>query len=73
MRFKNEALERCARIEQLTAGTGEDRFGEIREESHKLKGAAGMFGFPELQDRAAELEQLVAGAQSGQGELAAAV
>jgi HPt (histidine-containing phosphotransfer) domain-containing protein len=73
VRFKNEARERCARIEQLAAGAGDHRLGAIREESHKVKGAAGMFGFPELQDRAAELEQLVAGDRNGRGELEDAI
>lgn len=72
-RFKAEAGERADRIEQFAAGAGDERFDAIREESHKLKGAAGMLGFPELKDRASELEELAAGDPNGRDGLDAAV
>ncbi|MFY9487965.1 MAG: Hpt domain-containing protein [Solirubrobacterales bacterium] len=64
-RFKGEARERYERIQTLLDGVGSsddaaDRCNGIREEAHKLKGAAGMLGFPELKDRASELEALSA-------------
>lgn len=60
-RFKAEAAERFERIRRLAGDDtlGDDRYEAIREEAHKLKGAAGMLGFPEFKDRAAELEDLV--------------
>ncbi len=70
-RFKAEARDRFARISELA----EDRQNAdaIREEAHKLKGAAGMLGFPELKDRAAELEVLTASGDADQAQLSAAV
>lgn len=70
-RFKTEARERSDRIQQLlTDMAGDDSdaesCNEIREQAHKLKGAAGILGFPELKDRAAELEE-VAAAQADAG------
>ncbi|MBI4897131.1 MAG: Hpt domain-containing protein [Actinobacteria bacterium] len=70
-RFKAEARDRFARITQL-AGDAQNA-DAIREEAHKLKGAAGMLGFPELKDRAAELEILTASGDAAQNEIAAAV
>lgn len=59
-RFKTEAHERFDRIRSLAIDEtlDDERFEAIREEAHKLKGAAGMLGFPELKDRAAALEDL---------------
>lgn len=70
-RFKTEARERSDRIQQLVADMAADdpdagSCDAIREEAHKLKGAAGILGFPELKDRAAELEE-VAAAQADAG------
>jgi len=67
-RFKAEARERFERIRSLSEDEtlGDDRFEAIREEAHKLKGASGMLGFPDLKDRAAELEDLAKiGADAG--------
>lgn len=60
-RFRAEAVERFERIRELSVDDtlGDDRYEAIREEAHKLKGAAGMLGFSELKERAAELEDLV--------------
>lgn len=70
-RFKNEARERHARIAQLAdAGDGVDA---IREEAHKIKGAAGMLGFPELKERAAELELLAATGEADPSDLSASI
>lgn len=70
-RFKSEARERHARIARLAdAGDGVDA---IREEAHKIKGAAGMLGFPELKERAAELELLAASGEADPSELAATI
>lgn len=60
-RFKTEARERSDHVQQLLAGMAGDAAdaescSAIREEAHKLKGAAGILGFPDLKDRAAELE-----------------
>lgn len=57
-RFKREARERFTRIERLAAD-GPAGYAGVREEAHKIKGAAGMLGFGDLRDRAAELEQAV--------------
>lgn len=59
-RFKTEARERFERVRSLAIDEtlGDERFEAIREEAHKLKGAAGILGFAELKDRAAELEDL---------------
>ena len=64
-RFKAEARERSDRIQQLLADMEGDASdagscNEIREQAHKLKGAAGILGYPELKNRAAELEEVAA-------------
>lgn len=64
-RFKVEARERSDGIQSLLSAMVDDesdaeRCNEIREEAHKLKGAAGILGFPELKERAAELENVAA-------------
>ncbi len=76
-RFKAEALDRTAQIELLLSSlpSAEDPAlicDEIRDHAHKLKGAAGIFGFDDLKLRASELEEEAA-AQSGaaDGETAA--
>lgn len=64
-RFKTEARERSDGIQTVLAAMENDvsdaeRCNVIREEAHKLKGAAGILGFPELKERAAELENVAA-------------
>lgn len=61
-RFKGEAHERIARIELLAVGADAAGIEQIREEAHKIKGASGMLGFPELKERAADLEDLASAA-----------
>lgn len=61
-RFREEAVDRTQQIEVLLASlpSAEDPAAiadAIRDHAHKLKGAAGMFGFTDLKDRAAELEE----------------
>lgn len=68
-RFKLEAVDRFGEIEQLLAALQTEvdpalPCDEIRDHAHKLKGAAGVLGFPVLKDRASELEE-VAGSQAG--------
>jgi HPt (histidine-containing phosphotransfer) domain-containing protein len=68
-RFKAEALERVGQIQQLldglaAAGDPAESCEAIREHAHKLKGAAGVFGFDEFKLRAGELEEEAA-AQAG--------
>lgn len=64
-RFKAEAEERCREIERLLgqlegAEDPAEPADGIRDHAHKLKGAAGVLGFPEMKDRAAELEEVAA-------------
>lgn len=64
-RFKAEAGERVTTIDRLlaeltSAGDPKAVFDLIREEAHKLKGAAGVLGFPEFKERASELELIAA-------------
>ncbi|MGK2878896.1 MAG: Hpt domain-containing protein [Solirubrobacterales bacterium] len=75
-RFKAEALDRTGQIEILVSSlqSASDPAmicDEIRDHAHKLKGAAGVFGFDEFKDRAAEVEEESA-AQAGaaDGEVA---
>lgn len=68
-RFKAEALDRTDQIEILlsslsSAGDPALICDEIRDHAHKLKGAAGIFGFEEFKERAAEVEE-EASAQAG--------
>lgn len=68
-RFKGEALDRTGQIEillsSLPAASDPSLIcDEIREHAHKLKGAAGIFGFEDFKLRAAEVEE-EAGAQAG--------
>lgn len=61
-RFKAEALDRTGQIEILLSAlpAAEDPAAicdEIRDHAHKLKGAAGIFGFDEFKQRASELEE----------------
>lgn len=75
-RFKAEALDRTGQIEILLGAlpTADDPAmicDEIREHAHKLKGAAGIFGFDDFKDRSAELEEEAA-AQAGAADGAAA-
>jgi HPt (histidine-containing phosphotransfer) domain-containing protein len=65
VRFKDEAKDRLETIETLLNGISDapdaaDRCNAIREEAHKIKGAAGVLGFPEMKERAAELEVVAA-------------
>ncbi|MBJ7353718.1 MAG: Hpt domain-containing protein [Thermoleophilaceae bacterium] len=68
-RFKGEALDRTGQIELLlnalpSAADPAAICDEIRDHAHKLKGAAGIFGFDDFKQRAAEVEE-EAGAQAG--------
>jgi HPt (histidine-containing phosphotransfer) domain-containing protein len=68
-RFVAEALERTAQIEHLLSSlaTSDDPAAacdQIRDHAHKIKGAAGIFGFEEFKQRASELEEESA-AQAG--------
>lgn len=68
-RFRAEVDERAGQIgallQALTAVSDPAEVcDEIRDHAHKLKGAAGMFGYDELKDRAGELED-EASAQAG--------
>lgn len=65
-RFVKEAQERSAAVAELLAGlsassAAADDCDAIRDHAHKLKGAAGMFGFVDLRAVAAELEEAAAG------------
>lgn len=75
-RFKAEAGDRAGKIEALLAEMENDErpasdANAIREHAHKMKGAAGVLGFPELKDRASELET-VAASQAGAADGATA-
>ena len=64
-RFKAEAEERMREVDDLLAtleggAAPTEPADAIRDHAHKLKGAAGVLGFPELKDRAAELEETAA-------------
>lgn len=67
-RFKTEAKDRVRTIGDMvdvvdvadTALAAIDAIGVIREEAHKLKGAAGVLDFPEIKEAAAALEELAA-------------
>lgn len=75
-RFKAEVLDRTGQIEILLGAlpSADDPAvisDEIRDHAHKLKGAAGIFGYNEFKDRAAELEEEAA-AQAGAADGATA-
>ena len=76
-RFKAEAEERVDKIEALLSEMENDErpaagADAIRDHAHKLKGAAGVLGFPEMKDRAAELEEVSASqAAAADGKTAA--
>jgi HPt (histidine-containing phosphotransfer) domain-containing protein len=62
VRFKAEVLDRLGQIEVLleslpTAADPSMIADAIRDHAHKLKGAAGMFGYGDFQQRASELEE----------------
>ncbi|MGH2907394.1 MAG: Hpt domain-containing protein [Solirubrobacterales bacterium] len=64
-RFKAEAEDRVRDIERLLgelkrADDPAEPADAIRDHAHKLKGAAGVLGFPEMKERAAELEEVAA-------------
>lgn len=67
-RFKREAKDRVNTIGDMidvvdvaeSAMAAADAIGVIREEAHKLKGAAGVLDFPEIKEAAAALEELAA-------------
>jgi HPt (histidine-containing phosphotransfer) domain-containing protein len=64
-RFRLESSERFGDIQRLLGKlVAQDDAAEvsdaIRDHAHKLKGAAGVLGFPEMKDRAAELEEVSA-------------
>jgi HPt (histidine-containing phosphotransfer) domain-containing protein len=76
-RFKDEAVDRFGQIQQLLTslpGAVDPALpcDEIRDHAHKLKGAAGVLGFPVLKDRASELEEAAASqAGAADGDVAA--
>jgi HPt (histidine-containing phosphotransfer) domain-containing protein len=75
-RFKLEVLDRTGQIEVLlgalsTAADPAAICDEIRDHAHKLKGAAGVFGFDEFKERSGELEEEAA-AQAGAADGATA-
>lgn len=75
-RFKAEAVDRAGQIRALLAALPGQAdpvalCDEIRDHAHKLKGAAGVFGFEEFKQRAAELEE-EASAQAGAADGATA-
>lgn len=62
VRFKAEVLDRLGQIEVLlqslpSAADPAMIADAIRDHAHKLKGAAGIFGYGEFQLRASELEE----------------
>ncbi len=68
-RFKAEALDRTDQIEILLSSLSSAAdpaliCDEIRDQAHKLKGAAGVFGFHDFKERSAEVEE-EASAQAG--------
>jgi HPt (histidine-containing phosphotransfer) domain-containing protein len=75
-RFKAEALDRTGQIEILltslsSAADPAAICDEIRDHAHKLKGAAGVFGFHDFKDRASEVEEEAASqAGAADGEAA---
>lgn len=75
-RFKGEALDRTGQIEillnALPSATDPAMIcDEIRDHAHKLKGAAGIFGFDAFKERASEVEEEAA-AQAGASDGATA-
>lgn len=76
-RFKAEVIDRLGQIEVLleslpSASDPAMIADAIREHAHMLKGAAGVFGYAEFQQRAAELEEeAVAQTGAADGETAA--
>ena len=75
-RFKAEALDRTDQIEILLSSLSSAAdpamiCDEIRDHAHKLKGAAGVFGFHEFKERASEVEE-EASAQAGAADGATA-
>ncbi|MGH2958029.1 MAG: Hpt domain-containing protein [Solirubrobacterales bacterium] len=61
-RFKVEALDRTDQIEILLSSLSSAAdpamiCDEIRDHAHKLKGAAGVFGFHDFKERASEVEE----------------
>lgn len=75
-RFKAEAIDRTGQVEILlqslaTAGDPAQICDAIRDHAHKLKGAAGVFGYDALKERCGELEE-EASAQSGAADGATA-
>lgn len=75
-RFKAEVLDRTGQIEILlgslaSAADPAAICDEIRDHAHKMKGAAGVFGFDEFKERSGELEE-EASAQAGAADGATA-
>jgi len=70
-RFSEEASERATRLANYlgilpTADSQQIAvLSSMRKEAHTLKGAAGVFGEPELHAAAARLEELTAGLADG--------
>lgn len=64
-RFKGEASETAKSIDDMArslAGAADPRasVSAIREQAHKLKGAAGVLDFPDVKNRAAAVEEIAA-------------
>lgn len=75
-RFKAEVLDRTGQVEILLSALprAEDPAeicDAIRDHAHKLKGAAGVFGYDDLKQRCGELEE-EASAQAGAADGATA-
>lgn len=75
-RFRAEVIDRLGQIEVLleslpSASDPAMIADAIRDHAHKLKGAAGIFGYGEFQQRAGELEEEAA-AQTGAADGATA-
>jgi HPt (histidine-containing phosphotransfer) domain-containing protein len=54
--FAGELPARIARIEELLAAGDEEELGRL---AHQLKGAGGGYGFPQITEAAAGLEQAI--------------
>lgn len=64
-RFKNEATDSAKSIDEMARSLSEATdprasVATIREQAHKLKGAAGVLDFPDVKNRAAAVEDIAA-------------
>lgn len=55
-RFIGEAVAEAAGIESDAAALA---WNEVRDRSHRMAGRAGIFGYPDLTDRARKLEEAI--------------